>query len=72
VFGGGGGRFSVANDDTTTALHLRERERKVRGGSNQWKEARASGSSRGQTTTASQWKLKRSDGLWHPRRVGRV
>jgi hypothetical protein len=32
VFGGVGGRFSVANDDTTAALHHRERERKVRGG----------------------------------------
>jgi hypothetical protein len=40
-------------------LHLGERERKVRWGSNRRKEARASNSPRGCTTTASRWKPKR-------------
>jgi hypothetical protein len=70
VFRGGG--VWVVSDDTTTALHLRERERKVRGGLNRWKEARPSGSLRGRTVAASQRKPKRSDGLQQPRQVGRV
>jgi hypothetical protein len=43
----GGGGFSMAGDDATVVLHLGERERKVRWGSNRWKEARASSSPRG-------------------------
>jgi hypothetical protein len=42
------GGFSMAGNDTTIVLHLGgERERKLRWGSNQRKEARASGSPRG-------------------------
>jgi hypothetical protein len=37
----------MAGDDATVVLHLGERERKVRWGSNRWKEARASSSPRG-------------------------
>jgi hypothetical protein len=65
--GGGGGGFSMAGDDATVVLHLGERERKVRWGSNRWKEARASSSPRGRKAAASRRKPKRSDGLRCPR-----
>jgi hypothetical protein len=48
-----GGGFSVASDDATVVLHLGERERKVRWGSNRRKEAWASDSPRGRTVAAS-------------------
>jgi hypothetical protein len=65
------GGFPVVGDDATTALHLGEGERTVRGMYRQ-KEAWASGSPRGQTTVASQRKLKRSHGLQHLRQVARA
>jgi hypothetical protein len=67
----GGGGFSMAGDDATVVLHLGERERKVRWGSNRWKEARASSSPRGRKAAASRRKPKRSDGLRCPRLVGK-